>query len=273
MRLPLILMAIIGAAACGGGEGSPDATVDAFIPQPGRVHATWTIRDINGPTTCEAVGATTVVLRLATPGGDEEYDVFPCTDGQGLSSFHDPQVYFGNLLLVDMFGGLYAGSLESNVIVPADGSTVEMAPVEFMVQPPGGFELTLDAGAPGGNCAWPAGAGAAISGVTFNLLNVDAQCVTRDMQVAAGPTSLTPAGSYSTACLLDEATAPCIESDQVVSLGNLPPGTYNFLAVGWIGTTDCFEARAHIDIGVGETVSVGALSWMRDTTNPGCLPP
>jgi hypothetical protein len=263
MRLTPILTMILVAAACGGGSETPDATVDAFVPRPGRVRARWSIRDVNGPTTCEAVGATNVVLRLTLPSGEEDYDIFMCNAYEGVSSERDPNVYYGTLLLVDNYGGLYDGTLESNVVVPADGSIVDMEAVEFMVEEPGGFDLTIDSGFLGGNCVDTDSLGAGITGVTYNILNVNSQCVTRDLEVSDGPTSGRMGGTYGTECVVDEPTAPCVENDQVISLGALPPGSYNFTAIAWFGDIECFDGRAHIDIGPGETVHVGTITYMR----------
>lgn len=260
MRTFLALVSVIGGAC---GDGGPDLPPDAFIPQPGRVSVRWTVSTPDGPSTCEEVGATHVLLRLGTTSGDEFQDVFPCNAYQGTTDLHEPRLYFGQLELVDMFGGLYSSSLETNVYIPPDGSTVMMEDVDFVVQPFGGFTLRVDTGEPGGNCE----GGSGITGVSFHASNAAGACLTRNVVVQGH------VETYPTMCIVDESNAPCVAADQVITLDNLPAGSYDFSVSGWIGApeVDCFEARAHIDLPPGQTVDVGVVTWERATT-AACAP-
>jgi hypothetical protein len=125
MRSLVSLALVLAVAACGGGESSPDAApdamVDATVPGTGRVHVSWTMEDMNGPTTCEAVGATHVLLNLSLTTGEEEYAIFACSAGQGTTQEIDPASYIATVVLVDMLGGLYAGTLDTSVFISGDG--------------------------------------------------------------------------------------------------------------------------------------------------------
>lgn len=74
-----MLAALVAFASCGGcgSDSQPPVTR-------GSVALAWSIADLNGqPTTCDRVGATTVVLRLRSRAGAASVASFPCANSPG----------------------------------------------------------------------------------------------------------------------------------------------------------------------------------------------
>jgi hypothetical protein len=269
MRSALVVLALL-ASACGG-DSSPDASsIDADLPKPGKVHFTWTIADSKGPSTCEAVGATTVALRLSQ-GPDQETQAFNCADGEGTTNQQPPANYFAEALLLDTNGSLYDSTLQS-VSIDGSGATVEMMTVEFVVEPPGSFTMKVDAvPEAAGNCVPKAMGGAGITGMTLSGSNTAlGGCITRDMAIGAGPTSMTPEGTYAMDCVVEKPSTPCLENDQSITLGPLPPGSYRFEVTGWRDDTKCFSAIALVDIESGQVTDKGVINFSRNMADPAC---
>ena len=64
---PFLLPAVAGLAACGGGGGFPDATIDVGPPAPGSFSLAWSVTDTMGNAiTCDQIGAQSVTALHST---------------------------------------------------------------------------------------------------------------------------------------------------------------------------------------------------------------
>jgi hypothetical protein len=273
MRIALVLLA--GLAACGDdGGGPPDAgRPDAHWPDQGRLHLTWTIADTAGPSTCAALGVTSVFLREVPVGstGDSETTVFPCSDGQGTTQMLPTDAYDVVVELVDDYGGIYDSALRPGYAAP-DGSTSELDPVDFVVEPLGRFTLHVDT-SPERTCTPETDGGAGVTALSLRLWNVNAACALRDLEVGAGATTGASAFTAETVCTIDAShTSACIEADQLITSPELPHGSYTLQVVGWETSHQCYQANLNLVVESGLTTSAGALT-LQATDAYGCIAP
>ncbi|HEU0031570.1 MAG TPA: hypothetical protein VFQ53_13115 [Kofleriaceae bacterium] len=236
VSLVVTLAALVG--SCGGGGGFPvDAAPDS-PPPGGRLSLAWSLTDTAAqPITCGQVGGQVVTLILhnrAIQGASTE--VFGCTTGSGDTLPVLPGTYDVSFELNGMVG-LLATAPPQMAIVVESNKTTALAPVTFAVEAIGGLELSLASGKPGGNCAAVASNGAGITATTITLVHTGGNCEPVTFQISAGATK--PASTYTVNCATP-VVGPCIESDQKLTVSNVPSGGYQIHVRGKVGTTDCW---------------------------------
>lgn len=273
-RVLLTRAGLLTLVACGSGGGFPDAPEIDAPPAPGAFSLAWSLTDTDGnPVTCEQVGAVSVTLILhnrAEQGGFTE--VFTCGVGMGTTPSLRPGSYDVAFELVGPGGGVPSGVIATapsqQAVELGAGETVELAPVVFDMDVTGGMKLHLSAGAAGGNCAPTDQSGAGITTMTLSLnKGSDQSCVPVTFTIGAG--AIQPASTYTVNCA-SPVPAPCIESDQEVSVSGLVAGSYVIHIRGARGGSECYRNDDTLPVPpIGRDLE-RTLNLGRDMIDPAC---
>jgi hypothetical protein len=267
MSSRMTVLALLATGACGNGGGFPaDAAADS--PDPGGTFSlAWTVTDTGGaPITCSQIGAQVVTVTLRNPaiqGGQTE--VFSCASAMATSSKFPPGMYDLTYELNGLAGLLGTAPGQLGIVINSEQDT-PVNPVSFAVDATGGLELNLASGASGGNCEPTGMMGAGITGTSITLLHSGAGCEPVTFAIAAGATK--PAGSYTVNCA-SPTVAPCIESDQKMTVSGVPSGNYAIHIRGKIGATDCWINNDSLKVPPLSKVLKATLNLAHQTT-PGC---
>ena len=229
----MVRASLLVLAACGSGGGFPaDAGPDGPAPG-GRFSLAWSVTDQNmQPIPCNQVGAQVVSIslrNLSQVGGFSE--AFTCSSGMGMSQPFPPGLYEVNFVLTGLAGQLATAPVQQNVTIEADQTTT-LQPITFEVDATGALQISLNANQAGGNCAPAAANGAAIENITIALRHTDQTCEPVTFMISGG-------GTYTVDCA-NPALAPCLESDQTLTVPSLPSGNYRIQVRGKIGGVDCW---------------------------------
>ncbi len=254
-------------AACGGGGGFPaDAPIEG-PPPGGNIALTWSLTDTNGqPIECGQVGGqvVTLVLRNRNVLGAST-EVFTCSSLGGTTPLVAPGIYDIDFELRGTVGLLTMGGQQQGVIVTSS-QTTELAPVTFAVDATGGLDLDLTTGKPGGNCKPTSEMGAGITSTTITLVHTGGGCEPVTFDISAGASD--PAGAYVVNCT-SPAVAPCIETDQKLTVATMPSGTYEIHVRGQIAGVDCYANDDGLTVPPLAKVLRQTLGLAQQTT-PGC---
>jgi hypothetical protein len=229
------LIAFASCGACGGGSPPPMAR--------GSISLAWSIADLNGqPTTCDRVGATTVVLRLRSRTGAASVASFPCANSPSTAQIvAGPYDITPELHASD--GTVLATAPDQTGVTVAPGQVATLTPVRFAASTNGGFVISLAAPPTTANCKSVAMGGAAITGTTITLERVAGGCAVVTFTRSRGTTQL---GTYTVNCSSPQVAA-CIERDETLTT-SLAPGSYTIRARSKIGTLDCWRSDEALEV-------------------------
>lgn len=250
--------------ACGGGGGFPDAPpIDG--PTLGTFSATWSVVDQNNqPISCERIGGQTMTVLVhnkAFDGGSTQ--IFTCATGMGTSQAILTGTYTFDFELGGTVGLLAKSSVQDNVAIAAS-TTTPLEPLLFQVKATGGLALNLSAGA-GGNCE----TGAGIQSFTLSAThNSDATCEPLTLTIAAGATK--PAHTYTIDCTTPVATNYCIESDQQITVTDVPSDGYTLHIRGKVNGLDCYKNDDSIQVPPLDMTLTRTLNLAKQTQITGC---
>ena len=233
-----MLAALIALVSCGGGGGGSPPPVAR-----GSISLAWSIADLNGqPTTCDRVGATTVVLRLRSRAGAASVTSFPCANSpstaQIVAGLYDitPELHASD-------GTVIATASDQPGITVPPGQVATLTPVRFAVSTNGGLVISLAAPPATANCKPVATGGAAITGTTITLVRAAGLCEPVTFTRSRGTTQV---GTYTVSCTSPSVTA-CIERDETLTT-SLPPGSYTIHVRGKILTLECWRSDEALEV-------------------------
>lgn len=209
-------------------------------PAQGSVSIAWTIFDAsNGqPTTCEAVGAASVLLQMTSSTGSSTLSL-PCARNTGTDA-----IAAGTYSVVPQLAaadGTVLGTANDQRATVTAGETTALFPALFSASTSAGFRaFSLSTGATGVTNCQPGGAG--ITGIAMSLEHSggagDTGCAKAVVVRSRGGTSL---GIY----VAEDCSAPpvtsCIEADEVLTMGGLKPGPYTLHVTGTRGGAQCWK--------------------------------
>ena len=250
---------VVGASGCGGSA-----------PAQGSVSLTWSIFDaLNGqPATCATVSAASVSLQLtsqAASGGSVTL-LLPCARGGGTGALA-VGTYRVVPQLVTADGAVLATAPDQTATVTA-GQTTALVPALFAASTRSGFfAVSLSTGAAGVTNCLPGGTG--ITGVVMTLEHaggpVDSGCAPVTLIRTRGGTQL---GSYVANNCSSPSVTSCIETDEVLTAGDLTPGPYTLRVRGKKGPLDCWKVDETFTLVAGRPL-VRTLA-LAHTPDPGC---
>jgi hypothetical protein len=230
------LIALGSGCDCNGG-GFP---IDAALPDAlakGTVSLAWALTDLAGqPISCEQIGANSVFLQLRSHSSlSGAVASFGCGNSPSTSPPIDADTY-------DVTFELHGTSLTSvsapeqvGVVVSVDKDT-RLAPITFAVDTSGKLALSLATPPHASNCKSSSMGGAGITGMTITLVHTGGGCAPVTFLRSRGTTNL---GSYTVNCSSPQI-APCIETDETLSVPTLPSGAYTIHVRGKLGAVDCW---------------------------------
>jgi hypothetical protein len=225
--------------ACGGGGGFP-ADAGPAPPEPtGKFSLAWSVTNTaSEPIACNTIGGNVITVTLrnrAVQGGSTE--VFTCSSLMGVSAPIAVGVYDMTFSLTGGVGELAVAPAQNGIVI-TEGATVPLTMLAFAVDATGGLELKLSANQTGGNCGLVANMGAGITGTQIVLTHATGgACEPLTFAISAGATQ--PAGSYTVNCATPVEIG-CIESDQKLTVSNVPSGNYKIAVRGKIATASCW---------------------------------
>jgi hypothetical protein len=229
VRTRVLLCSFVGALGVSGCGGS--------APAQGSVSLTWSIFDgLNGqPATCATVGAASVSLQAtsqAASGGSVTLSV-PCAR----SSSGTIELAVGTYRIVPQLvtadGAVLATASDQTAAVTA-GQTTALTPALFAASTRSGFfALSLSTGST--NCQ-PGGAG--ITGVSMFLEHAGDGCAPTTLIRSRGGVQL---GTYDINNCSSPSVTSCIEADELLTAGNLTPGSYILRVRAKRGPLDCWK--------------------------------
>jgi hypothetical protein len=259
-------------AACGGGEGFPDAKLIDAAPT-GMFSATWSVVDQNNqPVSCESIAAQTMTVlahNKSFDGGSSQ--IFTCGTGMGTSQAVIAGDYDFGFELGGTFGdanGVLARATgQTNIAIPA-GVTTALAPLTFQVQATGAVELKLASNVAGGNCAAaPGGAGIANVTITMNHTTGGA-CAPISLTISDGASQT--GGSYMIDCTTP-MTFGCIESDQTITATGVASDGYTIHVKGLnSAATPCWINDDAIQVPPLDKTLQRTLNLTQQTQTSGC---
>lgn len=209
-------------------------------PEVGTLSLSWTITDAGNSLMCEQVGGLSVRV-TATPqdGGFATPEAFGCDALSGTSAPIDSGVYNVEIVLVASGNRPLSTPETISGVEIMTGQDTALGSFDFPVVPRGAVEFVLDAQAAAGNCETEANGGAEISEMLIEVLDATGACV--PMTITIGGTE-----TYNSDCA--GARHGCIESDQVVSIPDVPAGTASLNIVGYRGPDECYSRMPQFSV-------------------------
>jgi hypothetical protein len=259
-------LVISGCGACDPGGFRRDAAViDA--PAPGRVALSWTLMDTsNQPLRCEDVGGSFVLLELRGRGtAPSTVASFACATSPSTSQELVPGVY-------DVTFQLRGTSLtavsapEQKAVTVESGRDTTLSSVTFVIDATGRLVLSLAAPPATSNCKPPSMQGAGMTGTTITLVRTGGGCAPVTFVRARGTTVL---GSYTVNCSSPQV-APCIETDETLTVATLPSGPYEIHVRGKLGAVDCWRNDNALQVPPQGKTLIETLNLAFQTGTPGC---
>jgi hypothetical protein len=250
-------------AACGGGGGFPDAReIDAPVAD-AAFSLTWSVTDMaSAPVNCDKIGATSVTVlahNQAFDGGTSQ--VFTCATGMGTSQKLPPGVWDFDFQLGNL-GGVIATVPGQHGVTLTNGQTTALMPLTFTVDPTGGLALTLQTNRSGGNCAVQPGGGG-ITSTTITLEHSsDQSCEPVTFSIAGG-------GTYTVDCA-NPAIAGCIDTNQTLTVTNVPSDGYTIHVKGYVGAALCWSNNDSLQVPAQAQTLTKTLNLAYATSTPGC---
>jgi hypothetical protein len=243
---------MLGASGCGGNA-----------PAQGSVSLTWSIFDaLNGqPATCATVSAASVSLQAtsqAASGGSVTLSV-PCARSSGTIELA-AGTYRVVPQLVTADGAVLATASDQAATVTA-GQTTALTPALFAASTRSGFfAVSLSTGST--NCQ-PGGAG--ITGVSMSLEHSGDGCAPVTLVRSRGGA---PLGTYLANNCSSPSVTSCIEADEVLTAGDLTPGSYILRVRAKKGPLDCWKVDETFTLVPGRPL-VRTVS-LAHAPDPGC---
>jgi hypothetical protein len=264
-----ILVGLIAHGGCGGCEGggfSVDASeIDAVLQ--GTVTLAWSLTDLNGqPIQCDQVGASSVFLELrshSTLSG--AVASFSCQNNPSTSPPIAPGLYDVSFELHGINLTSVTAPGQAGVVI-APGQDTRLAPVTFAVDTMGGLALSLAAPPSTTNCKPPGMMGAGITGITITLVHTAGGCAPVTFVRTRGATML---GSYTVNCSSPQV-ASCIETDETLTVTDVPSGAYTIHVRGKVGAVDCWNNDDTLQVPPQGKVLSETLNLGFQTRTPGC---
>jgi hypothetical protein len=257
------------AAGCGGCDpgGFPHDASLVDAPVPGTVTLAWSLTDTNGqPISCAQVGGSFVLLTLRThTGAPGTVASFSCTNSPSTSTPIDPGVYDVAFEL----HGLALTSVtapEQTGVTIAPGQDTRLAPITFVVDARGSLVVSLATPPRTSNCKAPSMMGAGITGTTITLEHTGDGCAPVTFVRARGSTML---GTYTVNCGSPQV-APCIETDETLTVATIASGPYTIHVRGKVGLADCWRNDNGLQVPPQGKALVETLNLAFQTGTPGC---
>jgi hypothetical protein len=258
---------LVALAACGSGGGFPDAKIDS-PPGTGTFSLDWSVTDADGAAiSCDTVGGVTVTVSvhdIAVENGSAE--VFTCSTLMGGSMPLDAGTYDLTFELDAVSGPISTAAPQSGIAI-AGGANTPLSPVTFSVDATGGLALAVTAGKAGGNCDPVAQMGAGITTMTLSLTHADGTCAPVTFDIAAD--AKRPESMYTVNCAAPPV-APCIESDQKITVGGLASGSYRIHVAANVGGSTCYLNGDSLQVPAAGKTLVHLLNLAFQTGTPGC---
>lgn len=247
-----LFLGLVGASGCGGSA-----------PAQGSASLTWSIFDaLNAqPATCATVSADSVSLQLTSQASSSGGSVtlsLPCARSGGTVELA-VGTYRVVPQLVTADGAVLATGPDQTATITA-GQTATLIPALFAASTRSGFfAVSLSTGST--NCQ---AGGAGITGVAMFLERSSGGCASTTLIRSRGGTQL---GSYDVNCSSPSVTA-CIEADEVLTAGNLTPGSYILSVRAKKGPLDCWKLDETFTLVPGRPL-VRTLTLVH-APDPGC---
>jgi hypothetical protein len=262
-------LVVLAAGACGGGGGFPDSRPPDNPPPNGSFLLNWSVVDTkNANVTCGQVGATNVTAAYhnrAFEGGATE--VFVCSTGTGTGGGLPPGIYDFTFELDTQNGALATAPVQSGIEI-VSGGTTRLTPLTFTVDATGAVALKISSGKSGGNCGATAMNGAGITQMSIALVHASSgTCEPVTFQISAGATR--PAGTYTVSCA-SPVLAPCIESDQTLSVASMPADAYTIHIRGNEAATTCWSNNDSLSVPAQGATLTRTLNLAFAMGTPGC---
>ncbi|HEY4238659.1 MAG TPA: hypothetical protein VGM88_02545 [Kofleriaceae bacterium] len=273
MHLRYALATTLLLAACSDSAGFPDATPIDAPPPDGTVSLNWTVTDTSGAAiTCDRVNGQTVTLEIHNEDASGGFtEVFSCDSDMGTTPAELPPGTYDITIFLKAPGNLVLAQtapVQGIVVKPAMNTA--LPDQVFAVDATGAVALHLTANQSGGNCAPTASMGAGISGMTLTLVqSSDGTCAPELLMVAAGAT--TSAFTYQIDCTTPPV-APCIETDQAITVASMSSGAYQIhvRGRGTDGTTECWQNDDSLVVPAAANTLTATLN-LGATGNSGCM--
>jgi hypothetical protein len=250
--LPSLAALTVGLTGCGGcADGGPrisdphDGSPPPYPTEGGTVSLSWALHDLGGQLIqCDQVGASTVSLAVREQGqATGAADSFTCNNSPSTSKALRPGTY-------DVSSELHAGDVplasapDQIGVVIEDGMITPLAPIKFAVDAQGSLVLSLAAPPALSNCKAPIMKGAGINGITITLVQAGGGCAPVTFTRTRGGITLRP---YTVSCS-SPPIAPCIESDETLTVPSLTSGLYMIHIRGKIGAIECWKSDSTLQV-------------------------
>lgn len=251
--VPVALVAI----GCDG-SGFPDAPLPDATTF-GNVSVAWKLVDAEGnAVACDRVGARTVGLTLRDQNGIAGVPAsFSCGNSPSTTQLIKTGTYnIGFQLNGD--GGTITTAMDQIGVEVTAGATAVVDPVTFVVDAKGGLTLALRAQGATSNCK-PDGAG--ITGTTLTMVDAGGACAAITFVRSRGGAQT---GTYTVNCAAP-AVAPCLETDETLSVAAMPSGPYTMHVRGKVGATDCWKNDDALQVPAQSKTLTTTLNLARQT--------
>ena len=247
--------------SCSDRAAPPDAGPIDARPPTGSFTLSWTLSDGQDARSCSELGAQSVAISLATPGGFAgESEAFTCGGGEGTSRQLDPGIYDVEIdLRASMGRSLLSAPVRVEgfeIVANAERALPDQA---FVVAAAGDLEFFVDAEQDGDNCESMDDGGADIASILLELRNSQGSCVPAQFVVAEGSQ---PGGTLDNTCVEPAPSLPCIGADQKVSVVGVPSGDGSLVVRALLpGGEECYERTSSFSLpGGGLLTDLGSIN-------------
>jgi hypothetical protein len=240
MSLWIVAVLLIAFAIGGCRERNPPPP-----PQPGAISLAWSITDRSGATTtCAAVNARSVALRLRNrSGGEVVATAVPC-QGSPATAPVAPGVYDVAIELHAASGATLATTPDQRGITIRAGQVAPLAPAVFAVNAQSTLVLSIATPATT-NCDPTGRNGAGITGMLLTLQG-SRGCEPVTFARALGGADR---GTYTVDCSAPSVML-CVEKTETL-ITHVDPGTYTLHVVGKRQALDCWQRDDTLVVTVG----------------------
>jgi hypothetical protein len=235
-----LFLGLVGASGCGGSA-----------PVQGSASLAWSITGIDRqPTTCEQVGAATVLVRLRNRAGDASAVSFPCGKSPSTTELlAGPYDVAFELRTVD--GSTLAAGPDQTTVTVTAGQVTTLTPVTFVMDAKGSLALALATPPFTSNCKSATSGGAGITGNSITLERAAGGCAPVTFIRSRGGTQT---GTYQVNCS-SPLQAGCIETDETFTVPNMDPGAYIVRVRGQIAGSICWLLDGVLEVPPGSRVA------------------
>jgi len=217
-----------------GSAGCPDNGTGQVAR--GSIALAWSIVDLNHlATTCDRVGASTVVLRMRNRAGAPSIASFPCASSRGTTEV-TAGGYDVTLELRAADGSVLASAPDQLGIIVGANQVATLSAATFVASTKGTLAISIAAPPAMANCKSASDGGAGITGNTLTRIHAGGSCAPVTFVRSRGGAQV---GTYTVDCG-SPLLAACIERDETLTT-SVESGAYAVHVRGQLAGTVCWK--------------------------------